>query len=149
MSSRPSSVKNSFGHQSSGVPAWMHWLTYPWKVPSKFTTKASTRRPRQWSGNFAEVPGGRSRIGADHSTGSLMTGGSRAGAPRRPGAILTGRSGGDNHGGRVRPPLPLREGVGVRVGPLVVAGGQQLGDVDDRQLQAPPRDLGIRQGAGT
>src|SRR5262245_2653214 len=56
---RPSSLQNSLGQRSSGVPTCGQLLTYAWYAPSWLTTRPSSERPPQVRRNLAVVRGPR------------------------------------------------------------------------------------------
>src|SRR5262245_28033063 len=72
ISARPSSLKNSLGQRSSGVPTCGQQLTYARKWPSWFTTKPFTARPARSRRKVALWPGGTVAAARRNSSGLAM-----------------------------------------------------------------------------
>src|SRR5262249_25961162 len=73
ISARPSSLKNSLGQRSSGVPTCGQRLTYARKGPSWFTTKPLTTRPARSRRKVGLGRGGTSAGAQRHSSKPAMT----------------------------------------------------------------------------
>src|SRR5262249_55752017 len=73
ISARPSSLKNSLGQRSSGVPTCGQRLTYARRGPSWFTTKPLTTRPARSRRKVGLGRGGTSAGAQRHSSKPAMT----------------------------------------------------------------------------